>query len=303
MKVMITGGSGLLGLNWALHARSRHDVAIVSHTRSVRMDGAVSLQWSLETPDSVRELCRNIGPQLIIHTVGYTNVDACQKDPDKAMHTNCKLAGQVAQVAKEVDAKLVHISTDHLFDGSQSSVDETEPPSPINVYGHTKLSGEKLVRSVNPEALVVRTNFYGWGHRYRQSFTDWVLDSIAARRKIDVFHDVYFTPILVDDLIESIEKLIELGVSGVVNVVSDERISKYDFARAIADEFHVSKDYIGRSSLSEGTFVAQRPADMSLSNRKATKLLGRSLGRASRGLLRLKETAGRQNELNAILID
>ncbi len=242
-------------------------------------------------------------PDLVIHTAGMTNVDACEKDREQAMYVNGALAGHVASAAAACGCRLVHISTDHLFSGDTPSVDENEVPAPVNAYGVSKLHGEQSVLEAKSDALVIRTNFYGWGHRHRRSFSDWIITSLRQGREITVFDDVYYTPILIDDLVSTVHQLVDLNASGIFNVVSDERVSKYDFALALAKEFGLDSNLVVRGSLSDVELQAVRPKDMSLSNRKVVELLGRRLGSINDGVHQLRLSENRQIELENALMD
>jgi len=303
MKVLITGGSGLLGLNWAIHGLSRHEVAVATHGIEVRLDGAHSFQALEYTLDILKMERWGFTPDVVIHTAGYTNVDQCERNPEIALKINRDLAGIVATYSNLVGAKMVHISTDHLFDGGNPFVSEAATPNPVNAYGRTKVMAEKIVLKSCRNSLIIRTNFFGWGHRYRDSITDWILTALRSENPINLFSDVFFTPIYVDDLIDSVESLIDIDATGIYNVVSGERLSKYEFANAVADKFELSKKYIVKSSSTKVDFHTKRPLDMSLCNEKITKVLGRNMPSAIHGLSRMKGSEARREILDAALID
>ena len=173
---------------------------------------------------------------------------------------------------------MVHISTDHLFSGIFSLVDEDEPFNAINVYGRTKAQAESAVVEINPKALIIRTNFFGWGTSYRKSFSDQIIQSLRNNQTIHLFDDVFYTPIFVNNLIQTVHDLLDKKAKGIFHVVSDDRISKYEFGVLIAEEFGLDKSLIHKSGLKSQTKLVKRPVDMSLSNRKAQELLGRNLG-------------------------
>ncbi|NBP06440.1 MAG: SDR family NAD(P)-dependent oxidoreductase, partial [Bacteroidetes bacterium] len=128
----------------------------------------------------------------------------------------------------------MHISTDHLFSGDNALVDESFPVSPINIYGLTKAEAELRVLEENPEALVIRTNFYGWGTSYRQSFSDFIIRTLRAGRKLELFEDVFFTPILAEVVAQTICDLMAKNAKGIFNIVGSQRLSKFDFGLRVA---------------------------------------------------------------------
>ena len=246
----------------------------------------------------VRTNERNSAPRRL------TSVEQCEQQLRDAEHANAGLTKNVAIATHELGIKLVHISTDHLFSGSRPKVAEDEVPEPLNVYARTKLQAEEQAREANPKALIIRTNFFGWGHLYRQSFSDWIITSLRSGRRITMFENVYFTPILVDRLALATHEIVTKETSGVLNIVGDERLSKYDFAIGLAERFGLSKALIVRGRMDESKPRVRRPHDMSLDNTKASRLLGRRLGTVNEFLEGLyeQEKHGRVTELqNAVL--
>ncbi len=303
MRIAITGGSGLLALNWAVAMRDAHDICLLTHDHRVTLAGVEASSVVLDAPEEVGEFIRTWRPDVLVNTAGMTNVDWCESHQEEALYINAILAENVASAAQESGITLVHISTDHLFSGQMPMVDEEADPAPLNVYARTKLEGEQRVIEQCPDAVIVRTNFYGWGHRFRTSLTDWVIGSLRKGETINAFTDVWFTPILIDYLVDAVHELLSKGVTGIVNVVGDERISKYEFAMQIADVFSLDKGLINSASSQSVQFKATRPTDLSLSNLKAVKVLGHKLGSVEGGLRELKEQEldGRHNELFAAI--
>jgi dTDP-4-dehydrorhamnose reductase len=195
---------------------------------------------------------------------------------------------------------LVHISTDHLFDGFSQLVSEEEPINAVNVYGSSKAQAESAVSAENPEVLIVRTNFYAWGTTYRKSFSDYIIESLRKKQLVSLFDDVYYTPILAENLIITVHELLEKKAMGIFNVVSDDRISKYSFGVLIAEEFGLDKSYIKKCSLHQNSFLVRRPYDMSLSNKKVCKLLGKNMGSVKQDISRLLQQEHETSEIQLL---
>ena len=274
LKVLITGGSGLLAVNWACFARDTCNVVLALHEKNVVLDGVKSAFIDLESRDGILEVLNRISPDVVVHAAGLTNVDKCQLNSKLAYHVNCELAANVAFSCAKADVKLVYISTDHLFSGQDSLTCEDSRPQPVNIYGESKLCAEHKVALLNSQALIIRTNFFGWGHQFRQSFSDWIYSNIINNKEITLFDDVYFTPILIDTLTKYVHELLALNVSGIFNVVSDERISKYEFGLLLCERFGLSSHLIKLGNISSVDLFAPRPNDMSLSNKKLKQILG-----------------------------
>jgi len=251
MKLFVTGISGLLGLNIALQARERFQVSGCYLTHPVALDGIQAVKADITTFDALEEFLKEIHPDVIVHTAGLTNVEACEANPVLAYRLNVEGAERIAKIAAILGAQLVHISSDHLFDGIKPWKTETDSPMPLNTYARTKWQAEQVVLQACPDALIIRTNFFGWGTSVRTSFSDWILRSLAQQRELTMFSDVFFTPILINDLVDVMVELIGRGATGIFHVVGSERLSKYTFALKVAEVFGYPKDGIRAISVRE----------------------------------------------------
>jgi len=287
--VFITGGSGLLALNWALALRDRCRVTLGLHRRSIALARVHAHRASLDTVEEIVRTLDEVQPDTVVHTAGLTNIERCEAEPDLARYANTDLAANVALACARLGVPLVHVSTDHLFPGDQAWIDEQHAVAPLNVYGRTKAEAESRVLDAHPGAMVVRTNFYGWGPRYRRSFSDMVIDSLRKGEPLTLFTDVVYTPILAETLGEAVGDLVNLETRGIIHVVGDERLSKYDLGVRIARRFKLDASLIRPGLLSDQPGLVRRPLDMSLSNHTARRLLARRLGGVDEQLDRLHE--------------
>lgn len=288
MKLFVTGISGLLGLNIALCARDRFAVAGCYLSHPVAAAGLEVYAADARDAVAMARVFERARPDVVIHTVGLSSVDGCEADPELAFQVNVGAARDVARLARACGARLVHISTDHLFDGGKPCRTEEDALAPLNVYAKTKGEAEDAVLREHADALVVRTNFYGWGTSVRISFSDWVIAGLEQGRALTMFEDVYFTPILVNDLADALFTLVERDARGVLHVAGGERVSKYEFAVRAADVFTLSPRAVRAVTADTVTLRAARPRDMSLSCRRAEAALGRALPTVREGLARLK---------------
>lgn len=287
-RILITGVSGLLGLNAALQCRQRFEVTGCFFTHPVALDGVRTVGLNAAEPKLMSSFVRQLRPDVILHAAGLASVDACEADADLAYRLNVEFTRQISENARDLGSSLIHISTDHLFSGTESLVSETALPNPLNTYARTKLEAELCVQKICPKALIIRTNFFGWGTSLRTSFTDWILRSLARQESLNMFVDVFFTPILVNDLIELVLELHKSQVSGVLNVVGRERLTKYEFGRRVAQAFGYPMALILPCSVEDIALRAPRPRDMSLSSAKVAALLGRPMPSVAEGLAGLR---------------
>lgn len=288
-SLLLTGGSGLLALNWARAVAREWSVHLALNERTIVFEGATGHQVDLGSASGFGQLLDQLRPDLVVHAAGLTDVERCERAPEQAHEVNVVCAGVVARSCAEHGIKLVHISTDHLFDGALAMATEEDLPQPLNEYGRSKAAGEQMVLASAPSAMVVRTNFYGWGPSYRRSFSDRILDALRRGDSISLFEDVHFTPILADALIDTVHALAATDASGIYNVTGDERLSKYDFGLRIADVFGLDGNLIRPGRLTDRVELTRRPQEMSLCNRKARDRLGHVLGNVSDHLERLAQ--------------
>jgi dTDP-4-dehydrorhamnose reductase len=277
-ETVITGASGLLGINWALKACISDPVVMVLHDRHVAVPRTRFCRLDLNSPDLIREMLDQVRPARLIHTVGLTSVEACEQNPGLAYKINVSITANVAQACRDTGVKLVHISTDHLFDGCRAFAREDWRPKPLNVYGKTKAEAEAMVGEICNDALIIRTNFYGWGPLYRPSFSDTIIGALRRGQTLNLFDDVFYTPTLIELVIEAVNALVEKEASGIYNVVGDDRVSKYEFGLALAKVFSLDSTLIRRGSIEDMPQLVRRPRDMSLANTKLKVDIGRGLG-------------------------
>jgi dTDP-4-dehydrorhamnose reductase len=301
-KILITGGSGLLALNWFVTMRDRYEVVLVLHERTLSVPQAITCILDLHSPDSMTAALDLYDPKYVVHAAGFTSVEKCDEAPDTAHDVNVVIAGNVARACRARATPLVHISTDHLFSGGYAFVTEEAPLMPLNTYARTKAEAESLVSELYPEVLIIRTNFYGWGTSYRESFSDFILRSLRGGNVIILFDDIFYSPIIIEQLVKITERLLSCNASGVFNVVGSERLTKYDFGLRLAEVFGLDPSLVQRGSIADISKFVLRPRDMSLSNRKVCEFLGLDTGGVNEQLelLRAQEVRGIAKELAAL---
>jgi len=270
-KILITGGSGLLAVNWALSIRSNYKVTLLLHQKIISIKGVDTDIASLDSVDECSLMLEKHRPDVVIHTAGLTDVDKCESSLDLAKEVNVDITRNLAEACKNHSIKLVHISTDHLFSGEQEFAIEESSPKPLNTYAKTKLQSEQEVLKKCKDSLIIRTNFFGWGPKYRQSFSDYILSNLRNDVSINLFSDVYFTPILIEELSDRVHQLLDSNSSGVFNIVGSERLSKFEFGVKLALYFNLDQGLINPVSINEIPSLVNRPKDMSLSNAKFCK--------------------------------
>lgn len=290
MKLLITGASGLLGANLSLVALDAGHELATSSLENRLSDSRFSWRAAdLTALDQTMELVESAAPDWIVNCAAATDVDRCEREPQWAMALNRDAAGNLALAARRIGCRLIHISTDAVFDGERDHYSELDEPHPINMYGTSKLAGERAVLDALTDALVVRTNLYGWGPPGRASLAEWFLTRLQAGLRSPGFTDVVFCPLLVNQLSELLVGLTETQLSGQYHVAADDRLSKYEFGRRLAIEFGYDPKLVVPAEVDSASLVARRPKNLTLEVRKIERDLGVKMPAVVPGIVRLKQ--------------
>jgi dTDP-4-dehydrorhamnose reductase len=308
-RLLVTGVSGLLGLNLALQASDRHQVTgVLSGGRAAAQPGITpfdTLQADLTRPGQVERVLDAVRPDVVVNCAALTELDACELDPQRAYRLNTQLPRDLAEQTARKGARLVHISTDAVFDGTHGDYSEVDTPNPINVYARTKLDGERAVAEANPDALIARVNFYGWSWQQHRSLAEFFFWNLSAGKTVKGFADVIFTPLLVNDLVEILLRMIDLRLNGLYHAVSREAISKYDFGKLLACHFGFDQDLVQPSSWQEAGLKAPRGRLLSLRSEKLSAALGEQMPGQEPAMRRFAELyhQGVPQSLHSILVE
>ncbi len=225
MKILLIGASGQLGVD-LVKALSHHDLVSPSHD-----------VLDIIKKEEVLEFLLFQRPQLIINAAAFHQVDKCETEIQTSFNVNSEAVRNLAIGAREIDAVLLHFSTDYVFDGRATQPYlEDSTPRPINVYGISKLSGEYLIESVWNKFFIVRTSgLYGEaGSRGKGSnFVETMLKKAHQRESIRVVNDQRLTPTSTKELARKTAELIETSYYGLYHITASGDCSWYEFAREI----------------------------------------------------------------------
>ena len=178
----------------------------------------------------------------------------------------------IIDAIKDTDIKLVHISTDHIFNKGYGKIHESEKFFSKNFYAETKIEAEKIIQNSKANYLIIRSNFFGKGTYYRKSFSDYILTNLKNNNKLFLWKNIFFSPVNIQTLSKAIIKLINFNQNGVFNISSNQNISKYIFGKLIAQKFKLNENLIIPREFIYKNEAIKRPLNMSLSNRKFLQL-------------------------------
>jgi dTDP-4-dehydrorhamnose reductase len=284
MRILITGASGLLGLNLALETSRRHTVFGTVHHHVLKTDAFTVIQTDLLAPGAVERLLDETQPDWVIHCAALANLDACEADPLLARKLNTDLPRTLASHVARGGARLVHVSTDSVFDGLRGKYTEQDIPTPQGVYSRTKLEGERAVADADPTAIIARVVMFGWSLVGNRSLSEFFFYNLSQGKQVLGFTDVYFCPFLANDLAQIFTSMLEKNLSGIYHVVSSECLSKYDFGLRLARRFQLDGSLIKPVSVTQSGLKASRSPNLSLRSDKLAQALGEPLPNVSTGL-------------------
>jgi dTDP-4-dehydrorhamnose reductase len=286
-RIFVTGASGLLGSSVVKKAAAENEVAATYFNRPITFNEVECLQLDLTDQEQYGRIAA-FDPDVFVHCAAMTDVDQCERQPEKAHRYNVEMTKQLVDLAETLDARFVHLSTDAVFDGKQGRYSETDEPNPVNVYGQTKLAAERAVQQAQADSVVVRTNIYGWNATKGQSLAEWMLEKLRTGSKLPAFNDAYFSPIYTGDLALCLLELAFADVGGVIHLAGRERCSKLEFANTLSDVFGLDDELIVPTSVDEIEFDAPRGRDLSLSVTRAQECLDSPIPTVKAGLEQMK---------------
>ena len=266
MRIFITGGSGLLGSKIAEIALRNYEVYTGYCHNKPEFGEPVKFDLTKERD---LEVIYKIKPEVIIHTAALTNVDECETNKELAYKINAEGTRRVVEIAKDLGAFSVYVSTDYVFSGDKGMYKEKDELNPIDYYGYTKLVGEKYCECIARPCVI-----YGAKPASgKVNFALWIINKVRNGEEVKIVTDQFITPTLNTSLAEMLLEISERRLKGIFHTSSATRVSRYEFALRIADKFELDKDLILPSRMEGMKWLAKRPKDSSLDTSKASRYL------------------------------
>jgi dTDP-4-dehydrorhamnose reductase len=284
MKLLITGASGLLGINLAMESMGEHEVIGVDRG-TLKSAPFQVIQGDLTHGSVIDSVIDSTRPDWLINCAALASLEKCEEDPVQARNLNTDLPGELAAACAKQKIRFLHISTDAVFDGTREGFyTEEDATSPPGVYSETKLNGERVVRESNPEAIIARVNFYGWSLGGRRSLAEFFINSLSEEKQVNGFTDVVFCPMLVNHTARLLLEMLQQKLSGLYHVVGAQPMSKYQFGVEVAHSFGLDETLISPQSVESSSLIARRSHNLWLSTHKLSTDLGHEIPSFSTGL-------------------
>jgi len=258
MRILVTGASGLLGINLCLTLAEEHSITGLVNRQKIKDVPFQVIGGNLCDETFLKKAVDQAKPHAIIHCAAAANIDWCEQHADETMQINAEVPGKLAELCFKKNIQMLHVSTDAVFDGKQAEYSEEDEPNPQSMYARSKYLGEQYVLEVNPKALICRANFYGFSISGKRSLAEFFIDNLSAGKRVNGFVDVIFCPLYVRDLAVLLLQMLMKSLSGIYHTVSSESLSKYDFGMSIAQKFGFDPSLIHPISVSGANLIARR---------------------------------------------
>jgi dTDP-4-dehydrorhamnose reductase len=290
INVLVTGSEGMLGKALIKSLRTSSIQAIGADIKSNENP------LDITNLDDTSSVIKKIHPDIIIHTAAYTNVDGCEKTPEKAYAVNAEGTKNIAQAAKDIGSFLIYISTDYVFDGGKlAPYTEKDKPSPISVYGKSKLTGEEAMRDILDNYLIIRTSWlFGKGGK---NFVDAIIEKAKSGQALKVVNDQTGCPTYTQDLAGAICKFLDSSpvpnlyanvnqqnlvrgqndMPAILNITNSGSCSWYEFAKEIIKLKGINNVKIIPIKSNEANMPAKRPKMSVLDNSEYVRLTNKAL--------------------------
>lgn len=265
MKVLVLGAGGMLGKDL---------VPILSVKGQVWARDIDD--FDITDPKRVQREVEALQPQVLVNAAAYTDVDGCESRKELAFAVNAEGARNVARACAAIGGRMIHLSTDYVFDGSSRiPYGEENLPNPRNVYGSSKLQGERYIQEILENHLIVRTEWlYG---RHGKNFVDTILKYAGQQKELRVVDDQRGSPTFTRDLSLALERLIGMEARGILHVTNSGSCTWFEFARQILREKGYDHVQVIPISSEELSRPARRPASSVMDCQRYEKLTGRKM--------------------------
>jgi dTDP-4-dehydrorhamnose reductase len=279
MTTLVIGATGLVGSNVLDQLVDEGSRVVGTYRSKPPSIDVESRRLDITDSETVRTVFEDIEPNAVLNCAAMTDVDACEREPDRATAVNETAAATVAGLAAETGAGLVHFSTDYVFAGDRAAAyTEADEPAPKQVYGETKLAGEQAVFDRHPDPVVVRPSFVYGIHRGTDELTGfpaWVRNRLQAGDDVPLFTDQRVSPTRAGQVASVARELLAAGATGLFHTTPRSCVTPFEFGQRIAELLDYPSDRLTRSSMAAVDREAPRPTNSCLAVGKVESALGR----------------------------
>jgi len=272
MKFLVTGSAGLIGSQIVKDLVQKNHITYSCY-HDDKPEHGTPVKLDLANQDDIVDTIDKIKPDSIIHLAAMTGVDQCETHPDLVMKINANATEIMARQAAKQNTFFLYISTDYVFDGINGMRKESDTPNPLGFYGKSKLAGELALNKLPSSWCIARTSTPFGIHKTKKSFPIWIKENLESKKEISVLTDQFTSPTYVPNLSKMLIELATRQIVGLIHTSGTTKISRYNFAKMLADKLHLDKKLLIPTKTDEMNWNAQRPKDSSLDVSLATEIL------------------------------
>jgi dTDP-4-dehydrorhamnose reductase len=278
MRILVTGANGLLGQKLSQLLDGKNEIDLIATARSplsIQLERGKFQLLDITNQASVEAVISETKPDCIINTAAMTQVDDCETERDKCWLANVKAVEYLVKACKKNKTKLIHVSTDFIFDGKFGPLKENATPAPVNYYGECKLAGEQVIKESDIDWAIARTVlvFGITSDLSRSNIVLWVKQSLENGKTINVVNDQWRTPTLAEDLAMGCYLLATKNAKGIFHISGDEMMTPFDIAIKTAEFFKLDKSLINPTDSNTFKQTAARPLKTGFDISKAKETL------------------------------
>ena len=280
MKILITGSNGLLGQKLLHKLRMDSSVQLIAtskgENRVSKIDGYTYFDLDITNNDAVSKRIASEKPQVVINTAAMTNVDLCEENKSECDALNVEAVQYLTDACEKMDAHLIQISTDFIFDGEDGPYKETDKPNPLSYYGLSKLKSENILKQSNCDWTILRTIIvFGVGENLsKENIVLWAKGALEKAEPLNIIDDQFRAPTLAEDLADICILAAKKKAFGIFNASGKDIMSIYEIVERIAKHYGNSTDNLNKISTATLKQKAGRPPKTGFILDKSRKELG-----------------------------
>lgn len=295
-KILITGSNGLLGqaVSSVFSRESDFRLLLTSFEDKPYLDVKSEYRkLDITSKEDVKRIASEYKPDVIINCAAFTDVDRCESERESCWKLNVDAVKNLIIASRINNSKIIHISTDYIFDGKNGPYDELRKPNPVSFYGRSKLASENALTLSGVNYAILRTIvLYGSGKLVKPNFALWLISKLKNNEPVNIVTDQMGNATISDDLAYAILKVAENDFKGIYNIAGKDIISRFDFAMNVCEVFGFNKALVHPILTSDLNQPAPRPLKSGLITLKAETELGINFMDTKEGLQVLKYQLG-----------
>jgi dTDP-4-dehydrorhamnose reductase len=292
MKVLITGGTGLLG-KALLDGRDELCEVVATYVGDYEMQDTEQIKYirlDIRDKDGYRKLFGDFKPDVAIHTAGIGSPDYAEVNRDLVLDVNFNGTANIIQMCEDFSSKFIYISSNGIYDGDNAPYSEEDKAKPVNYYGVVKLMGEDITKKAKVSYAIIRPILmYGWPYPFeRANIVTLAISKLKEGKRVHAYDDVCTNPLLSNSCATAIWKMIDKDAFDIFNIAGADRVSVFELLTSAAEVFGLDRGMI--SPVRQGYFneLAKRPTDTSLKTDKMQSVLGLAPLRLRDGLAAMR---------------